>query len=209
MASIYRKVRITLIMRGVYSIMDVIDAIKTRRSIGKVKDDLVPSDCIEKILEAGTYAPNHYRTEPWRFFVISGDSRKKLGAVLEEIARIENTDLDPDEWNKKAEKARNNPLRAPVIIAVGVEPADKKNVIVKEEYAAVCSAIQNMLLTAHSLGLGAIWRTGAVTYQNKVKEFFGLTPKGDMAGFIYIGYPDLTPKSVMKKGFEDFTVWMN
>lgn len=189
--------------------MDVIDAIKTRRSIGKVKDDPVPSDCIEKILEAGTYAPNHYRTEPWRFFVISGDSRKKLGAVLEEIARIENTDLEPDEWNKRAEKARNNPLRAPVIIAVGVDPSDKKNVIVKEEYAAVCSAIQNMLLTAHSLGLGAIWRTGAVAYHDRVKKFFGLTPKGEMAGFIYIGYSDLTTKAVKKTSFENFTEWMN
>ncbi|MCM3718960.1 nitroreductase family protein [Fictibacillus phosphorivorans] len=189
--------------------MDLTEAIKTRRSIGKVKDDPVSSDAIKKILEAGTYAPNHYRTEPWRFFVLIGDSRKKLGGVLEDIARLENVDLVPDEWNKKAEKARNNPLRAPVIIAVGVEPGDKKNVMIKEEYAAVCSAIQNMLLTAHALGLGAIWRTGGAAYHEKVKEFFGLTPKGEMAGFIYIGYPDLTPKAVKKTDFEDYTVWMN
>lgn len=206
--SIYQKVRISVIRRGVFE-MDVLDAIKTRRSIGKVKDDPVPSDCIEKILEAGTYAPNHYRTEPWRFFVISGDSRKRLGAVLEETTRKDYADLNADELERKAEKARNNPLRAPVIIAVGVEPGDKKNVIMKEEYAAVCSAIQNMLLASHSLGFGAIWRTGAVTYHDKIKEFFGLTPKGEMAGFIYIGYPDLTPKTVKKSGFENFTVWMN
>jgi nitroreductase len=189
--------------------MDIFEAIKTRRSIGKVKDMPVPEDLIGKILEAGTYAPNHYRTEPWRFFVMRGESRGKLGAVLEEITRTENVDLEADELNRKAEKAKNNPLRAPVIIAVGVEPSEKKNVIHQEEYAAVCSAVQNMLLAAHALGLGAIWRTGAVTYHPKVKDFFGLTQKGELAGFIYMGYPDLTPKPVKKTGFENFTVWMN
>lgn len=189
--------------------MDVLEAIKTRRSIGKVKDIPVPNDLIEKILEAGTYAPNHYRTEPWRFFVISGESRKKFGAALEEITRATHAYLEADELDRKAEKARNNPMRAPVIIAVGVEPGDNKNVIIKEEYAAVSSSIQNMLLVAHSMGLGAIWRTGAVTYHDRIKEFFGLTPKGEMVGCIYLGYPDLKPKSVKKTGFEHLTVWMN
>jgi nitroreductase len=188
--------------------LNVIEAITSRRSIGKVKDLPVPVDHIEKILEAGTYAPNHYRTEPWRFFVITGEGRKKLGAVLEEITTIENTGLPPDELAKKTEKAKNNPLRAPVIIAVGVEPSDKKNVIIKEEFAAVASSIQNMLLTAHSLGLGAIWRTGQVAYHPKINEFFGLTSKGELAAFIYIGYPDKVPPQVKKSGFENFTKWI-
>jgi nitroreductase len=189
--------------------LDTFDAIKTRRSIGKVKDIPVPKELIEKILEAGTYAPSHYRTEPWRFFVIRGDSRKKLGEVLEEITRAESADLPQDELDRKAEKARNNPLRAPVIIAVAVEPSDKKNVMVKEEYAAVSSAIQNMLLTVHVLGLGAIWRTGAVAYHPKVKNFFGLSANGEMAGFIYIGFPDMEPKTVKRTGYESYTVWMD
>ncbi|GGB63328.1 nitroreductase family protein [Fictibacillus barbaricus] len=189
--------------------METFDAIRTRRSVGKVKDDPVPKSLIEKILEAATYAPNHYRTEPWRFFVLSGESRKELGEVLEGITRSENIGLDQEKLDKKAEKSRNNPLRAPVIIAVGVEPSDKKNVIQIEEYAAVHSAIQNMLLTAHALELGAIWRTGAVAYHTKVKEFFGLTAKGELAGFIYLGYPDMNPKTVKKTGYKNYTVWMD
>ncbi|WNB94003.1 nitroreductase [Bacillus sp. NEB1478] len=185
------------------------EAIISRRSIGKVKDLPVPANLIEKILEAGTYAPNHYRTEPWRFFVITGDGRKKLGAVLEEITTKENTGLPPDELMKKTEKAKNNPLRTPVIIAVGVEPSDKKNVIVKEEFAAVASSIQNMLLAAYSLGLGTIWRTGQVTYHQKINEFFGLSSKGELAGFIYIGYPDMEPPKVKKTGFQNYTKWIN
>ncbi|KZE69014.1 nitroreductase [Fictibacillus phosphorivorans] len=189
--------------------METFENIMNRRSIGKVKNDPVSKSLIEKMLTAATYAPNHYRTEPWRFFVLTGESRKKLGEVLEGITRADNTGLEPDELEKKAEKSRNNPLRAPVIIAVGVEPSVKKNVIEIEEYAAVHSAIQNMLLTAHELGLGAIWRTGAVTYHTKVKEFFGLSENGALAGFIYVGYPDMTMKPVKKTGFETYTVWMD
>ncbi|MDR7071531.1 nitroreductase family protein [Fictibacillus barbaricus] len=189
--------------------MNVFEAIKTRRSIGKVKDLPVPVDHIEKILEAGTFAPNHYRTEPWRFFVITGDGRHKLGAVLEEITRNENAGLPSDELTKKTEKAKNNPLRAPVIIAVGVEPSDKKNVIIKEEFAAVASCIHNMLLAAHALGLAAIWRTGHVTYHAKIIEFFGLSSKGELAGFVYIGYPDMEPPKINKTGFEIFTKWID
>lgn len=88
--------------------METFEAIINRRSIGKVKDDPVPKTFIEKMLKAATYAPNHYRTEPWRFFVLTGDSRKKLGEVLEGITRADNAGLEPDELERKAEKARNN-----------------------------------------------------------------------------------------------------
>ena len=65
--------------------MNIHEAIKTRRSIPLVKDEAVPSELIEKILEAGTFAPNHFRTEPWRFFVLQGEGRVKLGNVFGEI----------------------------------------------------------------------------------------------------------------------------
>ena len=87
--------------------------------------------------------------------------------VFEEITRMENADDTPESLISKLERQKKNPLRAPVIIAVGIEPSDKNNVLVAEEYAAVNSAIQNMLLAAHSLGLGAVWRTGKITYHDK------------------------------------------
>lgn len=49
--------------------MDLFEAIRSRRSIGKVKPDPVERHLIERIIEAGTWAPNHKNTEPWRFFV--------------------------------------------------------------------------------------------------------------------------------------------
>ncbi|WP_062048863.1 nitroreductase [Bacillus sp. JCM 19034] len=189
--------------------MDLKKAIETRRSIGVVKQDPVPRHLIEEALEAATYAPNHHRTEPWRFFVLEGDARKRLGDVLAEIAQSEMPEPLSAADQIKLTRQKENPLRAPVIIAVAVEPSDDKKVIVQEEYAAVDAAVQNMLLTLHAAGLGAVWRTGPVCYHDKVKSFFGLSTKGDMIGFIYIGYPNMEPKDKPKCDFKKYTQWLS
>ena len=62
--------------------MNVSEAIRTRRSLGKVKPDAVPQELIEQIVEAGTWAPNHKLTEPWKFFVMQGEGRDVLGNAL-------------------------------------------------------------------------------------------------------------------------------
>lgn len=190
--------------------MDVMEAIKTRRSIGKVKPDPVPREKIDKILEAGIWAPNHHRTEPWRFFVLTGEGRRALGKVLVEIAKEGMDDPTEDENRKKLQRTEAKPLRAPVIITVGVVPSNQTRVIEVEEYAAVHAGVQNMLLVAHAMGLGAIWRTGKPCYHEKMNELFDLPANGGVAGFIYLGYPDMSdPKASRKKTVEDVTVWLD
>ncbi|GAE36146.1 nitroreductase family protein [Halalkalibacter akibai] len=189
--------------------MELYEALLSRRSIGIVKEDPVRKEIIERILQVGTFAPNHFRTEPWRFFVLEGDARKRLGDVFEEITTLELEDITTEESKKKLEKVKQNPLRAPVIIAVAVEPQLKKNVIEIEEYASVHAAVQNMLLAAHDLGLGAIWRTGALCYHEKTKEFFHLSSNSQLVGFIYIGYPSKNLPKAKKTSFEHKTTWLN
>ncbi|MDN4523094.1 nitroreductase family protein [Fictibacillus fluitans] len=189
--------------------MDIFDAIKTRRSIGKVKDEPVPQEFIEKILEAGMYAPNHHRTYPWRFFVLTGEGRNRFGEHLTSVSRLSMKEPLCDEDIQKLEKTKKKPLRAPVIIAVGVDPDKGPKIIREEEVAASSAAIQNMLLAAHALGLGAVWRTGAICYHEKMKEFFRLSDSGEMAGFIYLGYPEMSPADVKKQNFKEVTQWIN
>ncbi|TLS38990.1 nitroreductase family protein [Pseudalkalibacillus caeni] len=189
--------------------MDVLEAIRTRRSIGVVKQDSVPKDLIEKILEAGNWAPSHYKTEPWKFFVLENSARNKLGDVLVEIAKESMDDPTTEENKRKLKKTAAKPLRAPVIIAVAVTPSQKKKVIELEEYAAVNAGIQNMLLVAHALGLGAIWRTGKPCYHSKMLELFRLSEEERVLGFIYIGYPDMKAPSGSRGPVEEKTVWIN
>lgn len=188
--------------------MDVIEALKTRRSIGKVKEQEVPKELIEEIIEAATCAPNHFRTEPWRFFVLTEDGRKPLGETLANIAAEEMDDPTTDENKIKLERARKNPFRAPVIIVTAVEPSENPKVILKEEYAAVNACIQNMLIAAHALGLGAVWRTGKPCYDPEMSKLFGLSEKGEVVGFVYIGYSDMTPAPRQRKSVAEVTKWI-
>ncbi|BBH21360.1 NAD(P)H nitroreductase [Paenibacillus baekrokdamisoli] len=187
--------------------MDVLEAIRTRRSIGKVKPDPIAKETIETILEAGVWAPNHRLTEPWQFFVLSGEGRERLGHALARIALADHEDPDSPENLLKVEGARKKALRAPVIIAVAVTPSDRKEIIELEEYGAVNAAIQNMLLAIHALGLGAVWRSGEPCYHPLMNESFDLRPQDKMLGFIYLGIPDMAAPVVRRHPASEKTIW--
>lgn len=189
--------------------MNIHEAIQTRRSISLVNEQPVSKELIEQIIESGTYAPNHHKSEPWRFFVLRGEGREKLGKVFKEITTAQQEDPQSEDSQTKIARSERNPLRAPVVIAVGVEPGNKDNIILKEEFAAVSSAIQNMLLTAHALGLGAVWRTGAICYHPDVRDFFGLSENGEISAFIYLGYSDFEPKPYTRTNFKELTTWID
>lgn len=189
--------------------MEVKEAIRNRRSMGKVKQDPVAKPLIEEILEAGAWAPNHCNTEPWRFWVMTGEGRRLLGRGYAEVALSEaSVELSEEELNTLGSVQEKKAFRAPVVIAVAVIPSDKPIVPVIEEYAAVHAAVQNMLLTAHALGLGAIWRTGAPTYHPKMREAFSLVGKEELVGFIYLGYPEMAAPKAERVPFTQKTVWV-
>lgn len=187
--------------------MDVLEAIRNRRSVGRVKPDPVPKDMIEKMLEAAVWAPNHYRTEPWRFIVLSGDGRRRLSEALENIAKAGMDDPDTDENRRIWQLAGQKAYRAPVIIVVAVEPAENPKVVETEERAAVHAGIQNMLLAAYALGLGAMWRTGEAAYHPIMRKQFGLSPRGHIAGFVYVGFPDMPAPQGSRTPFQEKTMW--
>jgi nitroreductase len=184
--------------------MDTIEAILTRHSISKVKPDTVPHEIIEKLLHAAVQAPNHYRVRPWRFVVLTGKSRQALGEILAQAMKKQNPELP--ETGMEMERAK--PLRAPVLIAAGVDkPADPR-VLEIENICAVAAAVENLLLAAHAEGLGAMWRTGSAALDPEVKKFLGFSPDQELIGFIYIGYPDLAIAAAERPSFQDRTIWM-
>ena len=188
--------------------MKTLEAIHTRQSVGKVKPDLVPRDVIEKLLSAAVQAPNHYKVRPWRFVVLTGVARERLGEVMAQAFLDKFPDLPSDAQSKALEKERSKPLRSPVLIAVGVDKPVESKVIEIENVCATAAACQNLLLAAHELGLAAKWRTGDPAFDPKVKQFLGFEPEQHLIAFLYIGYPEGDPESVERPLFEDRTIWM-
>ncbi len=184
--------------------MDTLEAIYTRRSIAKVKPDPLPHAVIEKLLQAAVQAPNHHRVRPWRFVVLTGKSRQALGEVMAQALKKENPELP----EAVIEKERVKPMRAPVLIAVGVDKPVEPKVLEIENICAVAAAVENLLLAAHAEGLGSHWRTGSAARDPEVKKFLGFGPEQELISFVYIGYPDLVPAALERPSFEDRTVWM-
>jgi nitroreductase len=114
----------------------------------------------------------------------------------------------PDLPQERFDKTRALPLRAPVLIAVGVDKPSESKVLELENICAASAACQNILLAAHALGLGAIWRTGEWARDAKVKEFLGFTADQHIAGFIYVGFPEGESEPLPRPSVEDRTTWM-
>ena len=186
--------------------MPVIDAIRGRRSIGKVQPERPSREAIDLILEAGTWAPCHHVTEPWKFVVIAGDEREALGDVMAR-AKVERMIRQGKAIDGEYERAKAKATRAPVIIAVGIEPSSGPKVVEIEEIEAGAAAVQNMLLIAHSLGLASIWRTGDPAYDQDVKRYLGLSSKSHIVGFVYLGFPAAFPARARHTPAEAVTVW--
>ncbi len=184
--------------------MDVFEAIHNRHSEGKVKPDSVPHVVIEKLLDAAVQAPNHYKVRPWRFIVLTGAGRNKLGEVM----LASQLDRMPDLSTEAADKIRALPLRAPLLIAVGVDRPSEAKVLDVENICAAAAACENMLLAAHAEGLAVKWRTGDWARDVKVKEFLGFAPDQHIIAFLYIGYPALVNEYPPRPSYEDHTVWL-
>ena len=186
--------------------MDVFDAIHGRFSADTVLSEPIPKPQIERLLSAAVQAPNHYRVRPWRFFVVTGAGRNRLGSVMAESFLRRNPDVPPE----GLEKIRVLPLRAPVVIAVAVDPPGEPKVIAMENICAAAAACQNLLLAAHAEGLRAKWRTGEWARDSLVKEFFSLSPEHTIISFLYLGRaadPEALPAK--RPSYEDRTVWID
>jgi nitroreductase len=185
--------------------MDTLEAIFTRRSIKVVRPDPIPRELVERLLAAAVQAPNHHRVRPWRFIVLEGDARHRLGDVMADILQAKFPDLDPAALDKE----RCKPLRAPLLIAVAADLPDDPRVIELENICAAAAATQNLLLAAQDLGLGAMWRTGSTVSEPRVKEFLGLMPGQPLIAMVYIGFPEPIEQTPLNRpSFHDRTVWM-
>ncbi|PZD95598.1 nitroreductase [Paenibacillus sambharensis] len=188
--------------------MNVYEAIRGRRTVGRVKQDPVPREKVERLLEAANWAPSHHATEPWRFFVMTGEGRDVLAQAYADIAAEQAQTADAEALAELRAKHAAKAYRAPVIIAAAVSPSNAPKVDRREELAAAHAAVQNLLLAAHAEGLGAIWRSGEPMYDPIMNSAFGLKEGDVLVGLIYLGYPDIELPEGRRRPVQEKTVWL-
>lgn len=166
--------------------MQAIEAILGRRTVPQVKmAEPGPSEAeLRAMLEAGCAAPDHGRLRPWRFLVVRGAARERLGELFADAALVAN----PAAPAGDVEKQRTAPMRAPVIVVV-VSRIDRRQGRPPEieQVAACAAAAQNILLAAHAMGYAGKWSTGRNAYMPEIKAGLGVGPQDHVIGFLYIG----------------------
>ena len=170
--------------------LGVYHAIYRRRMAWAFKPAAVPRSAIERMLDAAVWAPNHRLTEPWRFFVLEKDSpaRREAGDLAYDWV-LQRTD-DPRRAGASKEMVLDPPY---VLYAYSVPGADEE--ITRENYAAVCCAIQNIALAGVAEGLAVTWETGGITRHPELKGLLGAETEWDLVVMLLIGFPGESPSS--------------
>jgi len=170
----------------------VLDAIRGRRSIPKMKKDPVPRELIDELLDAAVWAPNHRLTEPWQFFLLEGESKRRFAALRRDFRRTQLPNPDAPEVQAALEKVYQSTVDTPVILVVTSHLADDPETR-EEDVWATYGAAYAFMLGAWSRGVGTYFRTGAFRDYPPLRELLGLRHDRRIIGVIYAGYPEEVP----------------
>lgn len=184
--------------------MDVIEAIRARRSIKRFMPQPVSRQQVETLLDAATLAPNHRLTQPWRFYVLGPAARHAYGMALGE--RKARKQPDPESGRALRDAVAREHFELPCMIAVAIVQADDPE-IAKEDFAAAMMAVQNISLAALDLGLGTHIKTGGVMDDAAARSAAGVAANQRIVAIVNVGVPAESPPAKKRSSAADFTTW--
>jgi nitroreductase len=185
--------------------MNVTDAIQQRRSIRRFADRRVTRSEIEQLLAAATLAPNHRLTQPWRFHVLGPEARYAYGAALGE--RKAKKAATPEAGRAMRDTVANEHRALPAMIVVAVVKSDNPE-IAEEDYAAAMMGVENLALTAVSMGLGTHLKTGGVMADPAERAAAGVGDEERIVAVVNVGEPNEVPPPKQRNPVESCTSWL-
>jgi nitroreductase len=180
--------------------MDALTALHTRVSVSKLCDPSPDAEQRQNIFRAALRAADHARLTPWRFLIIEGEGRERLGDLFALASRADAPQLSEE----KLQSIRRKALRSPMVIVAICSPQAHPKVPMEEQEYSTAAAVQNMLNAAHAQHIGAIWRTGPMAVHPQVTAGLGLHPHEKIIGFLYIGHIAEEPKAARELSTDDY-----
>jgi len=181
------------------------DLLMRRRSV-KARDMKGPGPdhtTVEKILAAGMRVPDHGKLAPWRFLVLTGEDRTRLGELIATGLVAENETSE-----KIAEKMKGYASQGPVLIVAIHSPSTERAIPLWEQQLSIGAACQNMLIAATALGYASQWLTGWASYSPTVTNGLGLAEGEKIAGFLFFGnHADRNPTERPRPTIENHISW--
>ncbi len=159
-------------------------AIEQRRSIRDFTDQAVDTATLHDIVQAGIWAPSGLNNQPWRFAIVTNATTRTQLAEQTHYGHII--------------------LAAPALIAVYLDQEAIYDKFKDTQSAGAC--IQNMLLAAEALGLGAVWLGQILKNQEKVGQILGMSENLQLMAVIAIGHPSRRDQQSLRKPLAEFIV---
>lgn len=162
----------------------ILEAIHQRRSIRSFTEQPVDETELQAILEAGRWAPSGVNNQPWRFVIIQSRTKR------DELAQA----------TRYGEIIR----KAPVCIAVFLDQKACYHQVKDAQGAGAC--LQNMLLAAHSLGLGAVWLGEILKNSEMVRGLLGVESTMELQAVVALGHPKHTNQKSERQSLDELIV---
>lgn len=178
---------------SLYNHQQIHAALIQRRTIHDFLPDRVPPwRDVEVALQAACFAPNHYFTQPWRFYAI-GDKTKQAIVDL-------NADLVARKRGPEAgEKKRRRWTEIPGWLVITCERSSQP-LRAREDYAACCCAIQNLMLDLWARGVGCKWTSGDIIREPAFYRLLGIkAQQQEVVALLWYGYPAVIPRTMRSK----------
>jgi len=164
--------------------MDALTALHTRNSVNLLIEPAPNREQLENIIQAGLKACDHGRLRPWKYLIIEGEARNAFGELMASVkGKLDGKPLTEENF----EKFKNKAFRAPMIIAVVASITEHPKVPEIEQLLSAGASAQMMMTAAHAQGIGAIWRSGSLMFDEMMHEGLGLNANDKLVGFIYLG----------------------
>lgn len=208
--------------------LDLLELLRARRSVRRFEPRTVPRETILTLLEAAVAAPSASNKQPWRFLVIeSRETIAKLAAAVREATTRIGRHIP--ESSQDAFRAYGDYFTrfedAPVVIVpihralhvlsnlvdAALAPEDRAAIVAMEEDSGLVGtslAVQNLLLMAHSLGLGASGMTGPLVAEPALRDILEVPPGWGIVALVPVGWPAETPTAPGRKSVEKVVRWL-
>jgi len=193
--------------------MSLNDTIKKRRSVRKYLPRIVPGEAVLAVLAAAGWAPSAHNSQPWSFIILENPSVKRELADVMADAWVADAEKDGVKVNAKMRRERVDRFaNAPALILACISMnglrkfPDQKRQLFERDLAqqSLGAAMQNLLLTAHSLGLGACWFCAPGFCKETMRKVLGIPEAVEPEAFVIIGYSAETPSVPSKKPLEEY-----
>jgi len=163
----------------------LLEGIYKRRSIRQFTDKPIDMTLIEEILKAGSWAPSGLNNQPWRFAVVTDPDLKRRFEPLTKYGKV---------------------IRAAAcLLPVFIDKTAMYHPV--KDYQAMGACIQNMLLAAHSLGLGAVWLGEILKSADEVRRLLNLHETLELMAVVAMGHPAKRDQRSSRRSIKELVVF--